>query len=821
MAIRRRFRPILLCAGWLSAVAGTARPDEAALAGPLSVQPERIVLSGAGEAQQLVVTEITPDGRPRDCTREAVYHVEPPGVIRVDDFGFMRAEAKGDATVRISAGGRESAVRVSVTGAGGDRPVHFANDIVPLLTRSGCNSGGCHGKASGQNGFKLSLLGFDPDADLAAIVKEGRGRRVFPCAPDHSLLLEKATARVPHGGGRRLDPDGDEYAMTRRWIAQGTPAGDPKAPTLANLEVIPRSRVMNRQALQQLAVLAHYSDGSVRDVTRQAQWQSNQPAVAAVEPDGLVRALDQCGEAAVMVRYMGEVAVFLASVPIAGAGSRSSDFRPANFIDTLALAKWNTLGLTPSEACTDPEFARRVFLDLCGRLPTVDELRVFLSDRGALARSKLIDSCLASPDHAAFMAQRWGTLLRNAASSGMKDGSEPMAYAFHNWIREMIASNRPYDEFVRGIVAADGEWQDAPPVQWYYQMSDDPLHQPVADTAQVFLGLRIQCARCHHHPFERWGQDDYYGLAGFFTRVARKDIGSPAFYSERTAVSQEVHPRTGKPIEPKLLGGRAVKVAPENDPRHALVDWMVRPDNPYFARAYCNRVWGHFFGRGLVDPVDDMRATNPPSNAELLEALGRDFVTHKFDVRHLFRTICNSRTYQLSAVPNETNTHDRQNHARFYARRLLAEVLHDAVDQACGTRTEFNKMPKQARAVDLPHESFDSYFLDVFNRPNRGSSCECTSAGGASLSQVLHLANSPEIEDKISADGGRVARLSCDLIPPAKAIEELYLATFSRQPTPHEMEKALKHVSGVGDRRRGLENLLWALLNSREFLFNH
>ncbi|HJT79449.1 MAG TPA: DUF1549 and DUF1553 domain-containing protein, partial [Gemmataceae bacterium] len=698
------------------------------------------------------------------------------------------------------------------------RPINFTNQVVPVFSKLGCNGGGCHGKASGQNGFKLSLLGSEPDFDYNALVKEARGRRVFPADPDASLLLAKPTGRLPHGGGRRLDPDGEDYATLRRWIAQGTPVGDAHAPTLARLEVVPAQRVLGRHAEQQVAVLAHYSDGWVRDVTRQAQYQSNDIAVAAIDDDGRVRTFDLAGEAALMARYMGQVAVCRATVPLGRPIARYPDFPCANFVDELALAKWKQLGLLPSGLCTDSDFIRRATLDLCGRLPRPDEVRAFLADARPDKRSKLVDRLLDSPDYAAFFALRWGSILRNSQQAG----SEQAAYAFHDWLRDMIARNRPYDEFVRGIVAAAGEWQDAPAINWYWQMRDDQLNQAVSDTAQLFLGLRLQCAKCHHHPYERWSQDDYYGLAGFFARLGRKGFGEPPpYYAARTRTTGEVNPRTGKPLEPKLLDGPVLDVPPEQDPRQKLVDWMARPDNPFFAKALCNRMWGHLLGRGLVDPVDDMRETNPPSNPELLDALAKDFVAHHFDVKHLLRTICTSRVYQLSSEPNDYNRHDRQNFARHYGKRLIAEVLLDAVDEACGTRTPFNKMSRQARAVDLPHEGFGSYFLDVFDRPLRTSPCECARSNGASLSQVLHLANSPEMEDRIARGDGRVAKLVKEKAAPERAVEELYLAAFARYPTPDERAKAVAYVARQKDERRGLEDVLWALLNSREFLFNH
>jgi hypothetical protein len=699
-----------------------------------------------------------------------------------------------------------------------DAPLHFANDIVPLLTRHGCNAGGCHGKASGQNGFKLSLFGFDPAFDHDAIVHEARGRRLFPAAPERSLLLAKAAGQVPHGGGRRLTPDGEAYQMLLRWIRQGAPVGPSDAPTLRSLELAPGQRTLGRHGKQQLTVRARYSDGSARDVTRQAQYQSNEPAVASVDDDGLVSTFDLAGEAAVMARYQGKVAVFRATIPLNKPIARYPDFPPANYIDRLALAKWKKLGLVPSELCSDGEFIRRVWLDLCGKLPRPAEVRAFLADKRPDKRARLIDRCLDDKEYAAYFSLRWGSILRNSRLAG----SEAAAYAFHDWLKDMVSRNRPYDELVRGVVAAAGEWQDAPAINWYWQMRDDQLHQPVADTAQVFLGLRLQCARCHNHPYERWTRDDYYGLAGFFTRLGRKGFGEPPpYYSSRTPTIGEIHPRTGKQIEPKLLDGPILKVAPEDDPRHKLVDWMTRPGNPFFAKALCNRMWGHLLGRGLVDPVDDMRETNPPSNPELLDALAKDFIKHKFDLKHLLRTICNSRTYQLSAMANEFNKHDRQNHARYYGKRLIAEVLLDAVDELCGTRTRFGGMSRQARAVDLPHEGFGSYFLDVFDRPPRSSPCECARSAGASLTAVLHLANSPDIDDKIASDSGRAAKLVKDKVAPEKAVEELFLAAYARQPSAAERRKVLGYLQREKDLRRGLEDVLWALLNSKEFLFNH
>jgi hypothetical protein len=796
-----------------------APPVDAAAPPPLlHVEPSSIELAGLEQTRQLLVTVRDTTDRLRDQSRTAGYTVAPAGVVRVSGQGLVRVVGKGSAVITVTAAGHVARIRVQVGAADAERPLHFANDIVPLLTRHGCNAGGCHGKASGQNGFKLSLFGFDPAFDYHAIVNEAHGRRLFPAAPQHSLLLLKGAGLVAHGGGKRLLADGEAYQTILRWIRQGTPVGDPSAPGLRRLELLPRQRVLDRQGAQQLAVLAHLDDGSVRDVTRHAQYQSNELAIAAVDEDGLVRTFDLAGEATIMARYQGRVAVFRATVPLGKPIARYPDFPANNYVDRLMLARWKKLGLVPSELCSDSEFIRRLYLDLLGRLPAPAEARTFLADRRPDRRARLIDRCVEDRDYAAYWALRWGSILRNSQLAG----SEAAAYAFHDWLKDMIGRNRPYDEFVRGVVAAAGEWQEAPAINWFWQMRDDPLHQPVSDTAQVFLGLRLQCAKCHHHPYERWSQDDYYGLAGFFTRLGRKGFGEPPpYYSSRTRTTGETNPRTGKPLEPKLLDGPVLEVAAEDDPRHKLVDWMARPDNPFFAKALVNRLWGHLLGRGLVDPVDDMRETNPPSNPELLDALARDFIRTKFDVKHVLRTICNSRTYQVSSTPNEYNEHDRQNHARYFGKRLIAEVLLDAVDAVCGSKTRFSRMSRNARAVDLPHEGFGSYFLDVFDRPPRSSPCECARSGGASLPAVLHLANSPEIENKIGSGDGRVARLIKEKIEPEKAIEELYLAAYARLPTNAERERTLAYLKKQKDLHQGLEDLVWALLNSREFLFNH
>lgn len=786
---------------------------DAAEESALTVSPSKIVLEDSLARRQLLVS-----ASGGDVTHACTYIVANPAVARIDEGGYVVPLASGETEVTVRHGEWHTQAPLKVVAYDSGRPIDFANDVVPLFSRYGCNAGGCHGKASGQNGFKLSLFGFDPKFDYDAIALAARGRRVFPASPEASLLLVKATGAAPHGGGQRLEPGSEPYQLLLRWIEQGLPASSPNAPVISKLIVEPAERLLHSGEEQQLAILAEYSDGSRRDVTRQAQYASNLDLVAAVDERGRVRCGSQTGEAAIMARYMGQVAVFRAEAPHGTIQTSAGDFRIANYIDSLVLAKWRQLGLAPSPPAGDATFLRRVTIDLCGRLPTVAETKAFLAGGPPNKRQALVDRLLASPDYPAYFALRWGSILRNSQLAG----ADQAAYAFHDWIKSLIARNRPYDELVRGVVAAAGEWQDAPAINWFWQMRDDQLHQPTADTAQVFLGIRLQCARCHHHPYERWGQDDYYGLAGFFTRLGRKSFGQPPpYFSASNVTTGERDPLTGKTPEPKFLAGPVAKLSPEQDPRHALVDWMADPRNPFFARTFVNRMWGHFLGRGLVDPVDDMRDTNPPSNPELLDALARDFIEHKLDMKHILRAIVTSSVYQLDAAPTDGNQQDRQNYARFYARRLIAEVLLDCLDQACGTHSKFDRVASSARAIDLPHEGFGSYFLDTFDRPRRVTGCECERTGGATLGQVLLLSNSDEVEGKIAAGDGAIAKLLAQKKPAGEIVDELYLGALSRLPSEAERAKAMSFIASEQDPRPALEDVLWTLVNSKEFVFNH
>jgi hypothetical protein len=782
----------------------------------ITCEAKSVELADAFAGRQLLVS-----ANGRDVSREAKYSTSDPAVATVDAKGYVTPAGNGSATIRVSVGADTLEVPVTVKGFGTTgRGVDFRTEVMPLLSKHGCNAGGCHGKAGGQNGFKLSLFGFDTKFDYDAIVKEGRGRRLFPADPDASLFLQKGAGQVPHGGGKKLPADTADYQVIRRWIAAGAPPSAPEVPTVKKLSVLPADAVFKQGQHQQLAVVADYSDGTSRDVTRQAEFFSNLEPVAAADGEGLVTAGKERGEAAVMARHMGFVAVFKAIVPHGPPLADIPDFKPLNKVDELAVAKWKKLGLKPSPGCDDSTFIRRVTIDLCGRLPTVAEVKAFTDEKAADKRAKVIDKLLDSADYPAYFALKWGSILRNSNLAG----ADQAAVAFHNWLKDQLARNRPYDEFVRGIVAAAGEWQDAPAINWLWQNRDDQLHQVTADVAQVFLGTRLQCAKCHHHPYERWGQADYYGLAGFFTRLGRKNFGQPPpYYASATTTSGEKDPTTGKTPEPKFLDGPLGKFSQDDDPRHALVDWMAKPENPFFAKALVNRLWGHFLSRGLVSETDDLRETNPPSNPELLDWLATDFVKHKFDVKHVIRTILNSQVYQLSAEPTEFNEHDRQNFARYYARRLPAEVFLDAVNATCGVKGGFGGtgVSATARAIDLPHEGFSSYFLDTFDRPKRVTVCECERSTGATLGQVLLLANSEEVENKIADGSGRVANYFKAKKPTGEMIDDLYLTALGRLPTSAEWKRVNEHVEKAKDKQKAVEDALWAVLNTREFLFNH
>jgi hypothetical protein len=716
-------------------------------------------------------------------------------------------------------------------GGESDGTVSFVNDVMPVLTKAGCNVGVCHAKAGGgQKGFQLSLLGFEPAEDYESLVKDGHGRRLFLAVPEHSLLLRKASGRTPHGGGIRLDRNSEGYATLLKWIQQGTPYGSDAEPELVSVEVQPdRGRVtMNTE--QQLTAVAKYSDGSVRDVTQLALYESNAEAMAHVTERGLVTVQDIPGKVAVMLRYQGKVAVFTAAVPL-GAPVETLPSEK-NFVDKHVFANLKAIGIPPSPVCDDATFLRRVTLDIAGRLPKEAETTAFMASTDADKRDQVIDALLRSPDYADYFAGKWTPLLKNRRDDASDITSN---FAFHAWIRDSMLANVPYDQIVRELLAATGTVIGNPPVAWYKRVKEPK--QQLEDVAQLFLGVRMQCAQCHHHPFERWSQDDYYSLAAFFGQVGRKPTGTRGedliFHKRGIATAKNV--KTGQSLKPAAFGDDVGDIPPDADPRLRLADWMSSKSNPFFAKALVNRYWKHFFTRGLIEPEDDIRDTNPPTNPELLAALEQHFISSGFDLKSLVRLITRSHAYQLSAKPNSYNLVDRQNYSRYYPRRLQAEVLLDSIDYLTGATTTFANLPPGTRAVALPDNSYNraSPLLQVFGRPNSLSVCECERVQSSSLAQSLHLINSTEIKSKLAVGSGRAARLAKQDVTPEEKISELYLVAFSRKPRPDELKTAIaylnepltdaagKPIAASKAAHGNFQDLIWALMNSKEFLFNH
>ncbi len=813
-------------------LAGTPKASDIA---ELQAFPSKLTLNGGDDAPQLLITAVLNDGKLIDLTGDATFTVADLKIAAVVKNGRVQPRGNGSTTITAAFADKTVQVPLNAVHVGDNLPINFANQVTPIFTKLGCNSGGCHGKLSGQNGFRLSLLGFEPELDFMTLVKEDRGRRIFPAAPERSLLLMKATGQVSHGGGRKMDPTSDEYKIVRRWIASGMPFGSAADPTISNITVYPQKRVLDKQDHQQLAVYAHYSDGTTEDVTRRAQYETNEPEVARADEGGLVSSFSITGQAAIMVRYQGNVTVFSAVTPL-GVPTPQFTFEPKNFIDTLALKKWQELGIVPSELCDDETFARRVFLDICGTLPTPKERADFLNDKTADKRAKLVDALLQRLEYAYYFANKWADVLR-VKRGGNNNNNGNRAYgtfAFQGWICDAIAADKPYDEFVREILGAVGDESRNPPTVWYKEIVN--AEQFVDNASQVFLGLRLACANCHHHPYEKWSQDDYWGLAAFYARVGRKQILVPGQQIQGgqqnnsqlifvTANGNVVNKRTNKAAIMRPLDGEPIAAGGAADPRVKLIDWMVDVNNPFFAKAVANRYWAHFFSRGIVDPLDDMRVTNPPSNPELLDALAQEVLKNKFSLKQLIRTICASRVYQLSSTPNEFNKHDKQSYARYYPKRMSAEVLFDAVSQVTDSPARFANIPSDRfapnRAIMLPDESYQSYFLDVFGRPQRLSACECERVSEANLAQTLHLLNSEEVQGKIGRPGGRVDAMLKDKRPDKEKVEEMFFWCLGHKPSAEQLKLALDNIALHADKKReAYENILWVLINSKGFVFN-
>ena len=702
--------------------------------------------------------------------------------------------------------------------------VTYLRDVAPIFNKTSCTSGPCHGAAKGKNGFKLSLRGYDPQFDYEALLYDLSGRRFNRADPARSLMLAKPTQEVAHAGGLRFETTSDYYKTIFNWIAQGVPYGDAAKDSVARLEVEPKEIFMSQPGeTSTIKVTAIFADGETRDVTREANIESNVPDLAAVGTSADVKGA-RTGEATLLVRYQGKFSTVPVTVLNPALGFVWKQLAQNNYIDRLIDAKLERLKIQPSPPVDDAGFLRRVSLDLTGQLPNPNEVRAFLADTtdSKVKRSRVIDKLIASSAFVDHWTLKWGDLLQ----ANRKYLGEKGVYAFDEWIRESIAANKPYDKMAYELLSSGGSSYDSPAAN-FFRVTRDP--KPTMEkTTQVFLGVRMVCAQCHDHPFEKWTQNQYYEMAAFYSALGLRpgfEVGEEIVYSLREDYEMK-HPKDGRVMQPNFMVaasyGTTGPVPTDGRRRLALAAWVTSKDNPFFAKSAANRIWSYFFGRGIIEPVDDIRASNPPSNPALLDALTKDFIGHGFDLRQLMRTIANSRTYQASLTTNEWNAGDTENFSHAVPRRMSAEELADALTMATGVRPNFPEVPPDTRAEQLPdpHVGRDG-FLDLFGRPSRESSCECDRRSDLSLPQALNLVNGTTISDAVAEGNGRIAKAILGGKPDRDLIEEMYLATFSRFPTLAELDSGLKYLrSGRMGRAARAQDLLWALVNSKPFLYN-
>lgn len=819
----------------------------------LAVRPNSIRLTGAREMQQVIVTGRYADGSERDLTSVSVFRIEAGDVAVIGAGGLVEPRKNGRTTLTIQSGAHLVRVPIVVEGLDRPQPVSFRHEFIASVNVAGCNMGACHGLPSGRGGFKLSLRGFDAAADYLELTREVFGRRTNPLDPEASLIWQKGTGRIPHEGGPRLlSINPVPGRMIREWLAEGLRNDRDHLPTLQKIAVEPGPRVLQAPARrQQLAVLATFSDGSVRDVTRLSVFSSSDDLIARVDATGLVE-MQQVGEAAILCRYLDVIECVRLTYVEPRPDFRWPNPPENNYVDRHVFAKLKMLNIAPSELCSDQVFLRRVYLDLCGILPTADEVQRFLADKSADRRTALIDRLLARPEYADYWAHKWLDLLRSNRKHIQITGS----HAYRGWMRRHFDRNTPWDAVVRELLTAGGSTFSNPPANFYRGNYDghkpsvarDP--QTLAEmTSQLFLGVRMQCAQCHNHPYERWSQDDYYHLAAWFAQVkARPDElhpGGPrpnypwqlrenAIVIFPTRSGEVTQPRTGKVMPPRIMGMPLPAIPPGADRRQVLAEQMTSAHNPFFARAAVNRIWFHLLGKGIVDPPDDFRDSNPSANDALLDALAKDFVAQKFDMKHMIRTIVNSRTYQLSSDTNETNQNDEKyfSHALVMSKRLSAEVLLDAICTATSSPEKFPGYPLGTRAVQLPdgevvntggrYAGWDRHpFLKAFGQPARELVCECEREGDVSVARVLEMKNGPFVRAKIQAADNRLGKLLARKLADGEVLNELFLATLSRMPLEDEARAALDVVQAATNKRAAWESVLWALLNTNEFLFRY
>lgn len=820
---RNTLHRLLAIVGCL-ALAASARAQEP----PFVVSPAAAKLEGNFARMQLVVTRVeaggAPNERSEDVTRTAKFESTDPSIVAVDAQGRLLAHKNGEAKLVVTVGDQRREVPVSVSGVLDQPNVLFTREVRPILSKSGCAMAACHAAQHGQGGFKLSVFGFDPDQDRAAIVRDSISRRTDFVSPDNSLFLLKPTAQVAHGGGRRLIKDSVDYQILRAWIGGGAPPAAKDEPEVKQLHLFPSRRVGAVGLQQQLRVEAEYAGGARRDVTAWARFDTTDDGVVAVDRDGLAKIVGK-GQGAVMVRFEGQAAISLMVSPFADKVELAG-WQNQNFVDELASAKFRELGIEPSPLCDDATFIRRAFLDALGTLPTPEETLAFIQSADPNKRATLVDQILGfaeSPSggqynesYAAYWTLRWSDLINN---NSRELGNQGM-WAMHNWIRESFRGNKPFDKFVRELVTAKGSIYRTGPANYFRIHRDSSLLAEA--TAQLFLGVRLECAKCHHHPFEKYGQEDYYSLAAYFSRVGTKGSQEFGLFGGESVIlvkdaGDVRHPRTGQLLNPKPLEGPAA----DNplDRRLALADWLAAKDNPFLARSVANRYTRYLLGRGLVEPVDDMRSTNPASNPPLLDALAKKFVDSGFNLKQIMRTIMQSRLYQLSSQPTPANAGDTKFYSHYTVKRLSAEPLADAIDRVTGVSTKYRNLPPGTRAIELPDAEYPDYFLNTFAKPRRMSVCECERSPDPSLTQALHTLNGDTLTAKFADKNGRLAKLIAAAKPHDEVVTELYLVTLCRLPTDAERVASQKFLSTAASPAECYEDLLWALINSKQFLF--
>lgn len=817
----------------MGAVVDCARAEEAKLA----LLPAESTLMGSQAVQQTVVERVVDTRYAGDVTDKATFTTSDDHIATVDESGAVHPVANGDVTITATVDGQSATSRITIAGMDADTTRSFRNDVQPVLAKMGCSMGACHGALAGKGGFKLSLRGYDSEADFNAITRAARGRRIEPTDPGRSLILLKPTMAVPHKGGLRFDVDSPAYKILADWIAAGTPAPTEGDVKIESLEVFPNEVLLRPQDEQRIVVRARYSDGHTSDVTQWAKFAATNEAVAGVSDDGRITCNGH-GGGAVTVWYSSKIVNVRITSPYETELPPAvfADAKRRNFIDDAVLKQLAILHLPPAPTADDATFIRRAFIDTIGKLPTTDEVRAFLADKTPDKRDRLIESLLARDEFIDYWAYQWSDLLLVNGTRLRPDAVK----AFYTWIREQVKSNMPWDEFARQIVVAKGNsLQDG--ATNFYALHQDP-EEMTENVSQAFLGLSIGCAKCHNHPLEKWTNDQYYAMANLFARVHAKGWGGgprngdgirTLFVSSRGDL---VQPSKGVPQPPAPLDSKPLAPDSENDRREYLADWLTSPTNPYFARAITNRIWANFLGVGLVDPVDDLRLSNAASNEELLTEATQFVVDHKFDLKALMREILQSATYQAASEPVEGSQDDTRFYTHYYPRRMIAEVALDAVSQVTAVPSEFNQIeypgadidtttfyPAGTRALQLYDSAVVSRFLKTFGRNQRNITCNCERSNEPSLVQALHISNGDTLRSKLTAKEGSVAAALDSSEPLYRVIENLYLAALSRYPTDEEVAKLLTAMndSQESDRRELIEDLYWAVLSSREFLFNH